>query len=63
MTGIPGVGKTTLLAKIVEILKSHGKSVNVLSFGTLMFEVAKNNGLKDRDELRKLPVTEQQNLQ
>jgi len=63
MTGIPGVGKTTLLAKIVEIIKSHGKSVSVLSFGTLMFDIAKENGLKDRDELRKLPVIEQQNLQ
>jgi adenylate kinase len=28
-----------------------------------MFEIAKKNGLKDRDELRKLPVAEQQNLQ
>ncbi len=63
MTGIPGVGKTTLLSKIVEVLKSHDKSVSVMSFGTLMFEIAKKNGLKDRDELRNLPVKEQQNLQ
>ncbi len=63
MTGIPGVGKTTLLAKVVEIIKSHDKSVNVLSFGTLMFEIAKENGLKERDDLRKLPLKEQQNLQ
>jgi len=63
MTGIPGVGKTTLLSKIVDIIKSHDKSVNVLSFGTLMFEIAKKNGLKERDDLRKLPVKEQQNLQ
>jgi len=63
MTGIPGVGKTTLLSKIVEVLKSHDKSVSVMSFGTLMFEIAKKNGLKNRDELRNLPVKEQQNLQ
>jgi len=63
MTGIPGVGKTTLLSKIVEMIKSHDKSVNVLSFGTLMFEIAKENGLKERDDLRKLPLKEQQNLQ
>ncbi len=63
MTGIPGVGKTTLLSKVVEIIKSHDKSVNVLSFGTMMFEIAKENGLKERDELRKLPLKEQQNLQ
>ena len=63
MTGISGVGKTTLLSKVVEIIKSHDKSVNVLSFGTMMFEIAKENGLKERDELRKLSLKEQQNLQ
>ncbi len=63
LVGIPGVGKTSLLSKMVEIIKNHDKSVGVISFGTLMFEIAKKNGLKDRDELRKLPVAEQQNLQ
>jgi len=63
MVGIPGVGKTTLLSKMVEIIKKHDKSVLVISFGTLMCDVAKKNGLNDRDELRKLPVTEQQELQ
>ncbi|MDH5463084.1 MAG: adenylate kinase [Nitrosopumilus sp.] len=63
MVGIPGVGKTTLLSKIVKILTDNKKSVGMISFGTLMFEVAKENGLTDRDELRKLPVAEQQRLQ
>ncbi|MDH3611346.1 MAG: AAA family ATPase, partial [Nitrosopumilus sp.] len=39
--GIPGVGKTTLIKKIVEKIKDHVKSVNVTSFGTIMLEVAK----------------------
>ena len=63
MTGIPGVGKTSLLSKMVEILKNHKKNVNMINYGTLMFHVAKENGLKDRDELRKLPISEQQHLQ
>ena len=63
MVGIPGVGKTTLLSKIEEIIKNHQKTVSVISFGTLMFDVAKENGLSDRDGLRKLPVSEQQGLQ
>ncbi len=63
MVGIPGVGKTTLINKIVEIIKDRNKSVNVTNFGTIMFEVAKENGLKNRDELRKLPISEQKKLQ
>ncbi len=63
MVGIPGVGKTTLLSKMVENIKQHHKSVSVTSFGTLMFEIAKKDGLKDRDDLRKLPLDQQQELQ
>ncbi len=63
MVGIPGVGKSTLVAKIVEILKERKKSVSVLSFGTVMFEEAKKLGISDRDELRKLSMGEQKNLQ
>ena len=63
MVGIPGVGKSTLVSKIVEILKAKQKSVSVNSFGTLMFEEAQKIGIKDRDELRKLSMSEQQELQ
>ena len=63
MVGIPGVGKSTLVSKIVEILKARQKSVSVNSFGTIMFEEAQKIGIKDRDELRKLTMDEQQNLQ
>jgi len=63
LVGIPGVGKTSLLSKIVDILKNKNILVNVISYGTLMFDVAKENGLQDRDGLRKLPISEQQNLQ
>jgi adenylate kinase len=63
MVGIPGVGKSTLLTTMVEILKNHKKNVIVINYGSLMFDVAKKNGLKERDDLRKLSVTEQQRLQ
>lgn len=63
MVGIPGVGKTSLLKRVVELLTEQKKSVSVVSFGTLMFDVAKDNGVSDRDDLRKLPVSEQQKLQ
>ena len=32
--------------KWLKFIKDHKKSVNVISFGTLMFEVAKENGLE-----------------
>ena len=63
MVGIPGVGKSTLVSKIVEILKEREKTVSVQSFGTVMFDEAKKLGIKDRDELRKLSMDEQKNLQ
>ena len=63
IVGIAGVGKTTVVNKAVEILKSKNKSVTVASFGTFMFEEAQKIGIKDRDELRKLPMVEQQKIQ
>ena len=63
LVGIPGVGKTTLLTTMVEILKDNKKNVVVINYGSLMFDVAKENGLTDRDQLRKLSVFEQQHLQ
>lgn len=63
VVGIPGVGKTTLIKKIVGLIKDQNRSVNVKNFGTVMFEVAKEKGITDRDQLRKLPISEQKNLQ
>ncbi len=63
LVGIPGVGKTSLLSEIVEYLKNKNKIVSVMNYGTLMFDIAKENGMDDRDCLRKLPVSEQQELQ
>ena len=63
LVGIPGVGKTTLLTTMVKILQNNKKNVVVINYGSLMFDVAKENGLTDRDQLRKLSVSEQQRLQ
>ncbi len=63
IVGIPGVGKTTVVTKVFEILNSKNKSVSIVSFGNLMFEEALKYGIKDRDDLRKLSISQQQDLQ
>jgi len=63
IVGIPGVGKTTVVTKVFEILNSKNKSVSVVSFGNFMFEEALHYGIKDRDDLRKLSISQQQDLQ
>jgi len=63
IVGIPGVGKTSLVTKLVELITQQRKTVSVHSFGTVMLEEAIKNGVKDRDELRTLPIEKQQDLQ
>ena len=63
IVGIPGVGKTSLIAKIAELIKQKNKTVSVHSYGTVMFEEAKKMGIKNRDELRMLPIAKQKQLQ
>lgn len=63
MVGIAGVGKTTLLEVVVKTLESAGKQVRVVSFGTVMLDEARRQGITDRDTLRSLPADEQVRLQ
>ena len=65
VTGIPGVGKTTVINTAIEKVKAdHGEDVLVLNFGTAMFEVASKAGhVKNRDEMRKMPTSLQRENQ
>ena len=59
VTGIPGVGKTTVMKKAAE-----GMDIEFVTFGTIMEEIAKEMRLvKNRDEMRKLTLDQQKNLQ
>jgi adenylate kinase len=62
IVGIPGVGKTTVITRATEML-SQKRKATVVVFGTVMFEEAKKIGLKNRDELRMMPVEDQRRLQ
>lgn len=59
VTGIPGVGKTTVMQKAAE-----GMDITFVTFGTVMIDIAKEMKLvKDRDEMRKLTLEQQKKLQ
>jgi adenylate kinase len=59
VTGIPGVGKTTVMKKAAE-----GMDIKFVTFGTVMADIAIETGLvKDRDQMRKLTLDQQKDLQ
>ncbi|HEC88156.1 MAG TPA: adenylate kinase [Thermoplasmata archaeon] len=58
ISGIPGAGKTTVLNEMLKIL-----SFEVINYGDVMFNMAKEYGIKDRDEMRKLPYSKQIEIQ
>jgi adenylate kinase len=60
IVGVPGVGKSTVVAKAKEAIP--GSQVQV--FGSAMFDEAlRLKWVKHRDEMRKLPVEKQKRLQ
>ena len=51
--GVPGAGKST-------ILKSLKTDYKIINYGDLMLEIEKREfGIKDRDDMRKLPIEKQ----
>ena len=58
VTGVPGIGKTTVMEKA-----SKAKKIEIVNYGTVMFEIAKKFGIENRDELRKLSPKKQREIQ
>ena len=64
VTGIPGVGKTTVIKELETLAKDRGMSLTTLSFGTVMKELyEKGSTTLHRDELRRRPINTQKKLQ
>lgn len=63
IVGLPGVGKTTLISKAVELLKKRDCESTVVIFGSLMLEESRELHLTNRDQMRRLSVDEQRRLQ
>jgi adenylate kinase len=66
MTGVPGVGKSTVVKKTFEIAKEQGVKLDheMVNFGDMMLKTATEKGLvKHRDEMRALPIEKQHDIQ
>ena len=63
IVGIPGVGKTSLVTRIVELINGDKQRASVHSYGTVMMDEAEKTEISDRDNLRRLPVSQQKELQ
>ena len=63
MTGVPGVGKSTVVKKAFE--KAGGKiSYEMINYGDIMLGIAQEKKMvSHRDEMRKLPVASQREIQ
>ena len=64
VAGVPGVGKTTVLNETLKLCQQRGVNCIVVNYGTVMLEEAMSKKLvSHRDEMRKLPLDIQLNLQ
>jgi len=64
ITGVPGVGKTTVITEALTRLERDGVPYANISFGSFMFEMAQKLGLAaNRDEMRLLSKDDQRLLQ
>jgi adenylate kinase len=64
ITGVPGVGKTTVINQTISELASEGVEYQNINFGSCMFDVAAHQGMvQSRDDMRKLERVKQRELQ
>ncbi|MCW3976185.1 MAG: adenylate kinase [Candidatus Bathyarchaeota archaeon] len=64
ITGMAGVGKTTILKELKKIANEKKKNMSILNFGTVMDSILKDKGMVlKRDAIRKQKIKEQKNIQ
>jgi adenylate kinase len=64
VTGIPGVGKTTVLNELQDLAKQNKFDLTVLNFGTVMNEIMRELGEDlHRDDMRKQSIETQRKAQ
>lgn len=63
VSGVPGVGKTTVVTDGIRKVEDR-VNVSLITYGSVMFEIAQKRRLvENRDDLRKLPVKKQREVQ
>ncbi|MFX1518934.1 MAG: adenylate kinase [Promethearchaeota archaeon] len=63
VTGIPGVGKTTVLNNAADLARQEYK-VEIVNYGSVMLDTAVSSGfVENRDQMRLLPPEKQRNIQ
>ncbi|HEX5187304.1 MAG TPA: adenylate kinase [Nitrososphaeraceae archaeon] len=63
VVGIPGVGKTTIVSSVKKSLDEKEVKTVVAEFGKIMLDEATKLKIQSRDEIRRLSISEQKNLQ
>ena len=64
MTGIPGVGKTSVLNELQDLAKQNHVNLIVLNFGTIMNEILRELGKQmNRDAIREQDLETQRKVQ
>lgn len=64
MTGIPGVGKTTVLNELQDLAKQNKLNLTVLNYGSLMNEIMRDLGKElHRDKMRQQSIETQRKVQ
>jgi len=64
LTGIPGVGKTTILNELQKLAEEKGIKLTVLNYGTVMNELFEKYDRKiSRDEIRRQQISVQKKIQ
>jgi len=64
VTGIPGVGKTTVLNELQDLARQNHANISVLNFGTIMNDILHELGKQmNRDEIRDQDIETQRKVQ
>lgn len=64
VTGIPGVGKTTVLKEVANLIGKNEKGIGFVTYSSIMVEIATREGyIVNRDDLRHLSIKTQKILQ